>query len=72
MVYLRRLLLRPCLLRVRVADRVKDTPQRVDADGNLQFDEALTGAAREARYAALEERAIRFVDDVLTVDRGPG
>lgn len=45
--------------------------QRVDADGNLLLDEALTGAARDAHYAALEDRAWRFVDDFLTRDRVP-
>ncbi|WP_040838306.1 NAD(P)H oxidoreductase [Nocardia brevicatena] len=45
--------------------------QRVDADGNLLFDEALTGAARDAHYAALEARAIGFVDDFVAADRVP-
>lgn len=45
--------------------------QRVDADGNLLLDEALTGSIRDAHYAALEDRAGRFVDDFLTRDRVP-
>lgn len=45
--------------------------QRVDADGNLLFDEALTGATRDAHYAALEARAIGFVDDFVAADRVP-
>lgn len=47
----------------------EEKPQRVDANGILQLDEALTGAARDAHYAALEERALTFVDDFLTTAR---
>ncbi|MEU1998362.1 NAD(P)H oxidoreductase [Nocardia gamkensis] len=43
--------------------------QRLDAAGNLLLDEALTGAAREAHYADLENRALNFVDDFLAADR---
>lgn len=43
--------------------------QRLDADGNLLLDEALTGAEREAHYAALESRARHFVDVLLAGDR---
>jgi putative NADPH-quinone reductase len=42
-----------------------------DDDGNLLLDEALTGAVRDAHYAALEDRAWRFVDDFLARDRVP-
>ncbi|WP_433602532.1 NAD(P)H oxidoreductase [Nocardia sp. CA-135953] len=45
--------------------------QRLDAEGNLLLDEALTGAAREAHYAGLEDRALGFVDDFLATDRVP-
>ncbi|WP_174185711.1 NAD(P)H oxidoreductase [Nocardia barduliensis] len=45
--------------------------QRLDAAGNLLFDAALTGAVREAHYAALENRALGFVDDFLAADRVP-
>ncbi|MFR9749852.1 NAD(P)H oxidoreductase [Nocardia sp. 004] len=45
--------------------------QRVDAAGNLLFDEALTGAIREAHYAGFEGRALGFVDDFLAADRVP-
>lgn len=45
--------------------------QRVDADGNLLFDEALTGATRDTHYAALEARAIGFIDDFAAADRVP-
>lgn len=47
----------------------EDKPQRLDADGNLLLDEAITGAARDAHYAALEDRAVRFVEDFLAGDR---
>ncbi len=47
----------------------EEKPQRLDADGNLLLDEALTGTARDAHYAALEARAAGFVDDFLAGDR---
>ncbi|MFE7741730.1 NAD(P)H oxidoreductase [Nocardia sp. NPDC057455] len=47
----------------------EEKPQRLDADGNLLLDNALTGAARDAHFAVLEDRALRFVDDFLTADR---
>lgn len=43
----------------------EDKPQRLDADGNLLLDAALTGAARAAHYEALERRALGFVDELL-------
>lgn len=49
----------------------EEKPQRLDAEGNLLLDDALTGAARDAHFAALEDRALRFVDDFLTGDRIP-
>lgn len=47
----------------------EEKPQRVDADGNLRLDEALTGATRDAHYAALEAKATGFVDDFVAGDR---
>jgi hypothetical protein len=49
----------------------EEKPQRLDADGNLLLDDALTGAARDAHFAALEDRALRFVDEFRTGDRVP-
>ncbi|NKY57416.1 NAD(P)H oxidoreductase [Nocardia flavorosea] len=47
----------------------EEKPQRLDADGTLLLDEALTGTARDAHYAALEARAAGFVDDFLAGER---
>ncbi|WP_280399430.1 NAD(P)H oxidoreductase [Nocardia carnea] len=43
----------------------EEKPQRLDADGNLLLDPALTGGARAAHYEALERRALGFVDELL-------
>ncbi|MEU5224573.1 NAD(P)H oxidoreductase [Streptomyces toyocaensis] len=40
----------------------EERPQRLDAEGNLLVGEAVTGAEREAQYAALDRRAREFVD----------
>jgi len=45
--------------------------QRLDAEGNLLFDDALLGAERDAHYTALENRARGIVDDFLAKDRIP-
>lgn len=45
--------------------------QRLDAEGNLLLDEALIGAERDAHYAALENRAMGIVEDILAKDRMP-
>ncbi|MGI5220425.1 NAD(P)H oxidoreductase [Nocardia sp. CA-290969] len=47
----------------------EEKPQRVDAEGNLLLDAALTGAARATHYEALERRAIGFVDELLAPAR---
>ncbi|WP_324188686.1 NAD(P)H oxidoreductase [Nocardia flavorosea] len=47
----------------------EEKPQRLDAEGNLLLDEALTGATRAAHYEALERRAIGFVDELLATAR---
>lgn len=47
----------------------EEKPQRLDAEGNLLLDEALTGTARDAHYAALEANASGFVDALLARDR---
>lgn len=49
----------------------EEQQQRLDAEGNLLFDDALGGAEREAHYVALENRAMGFVDDLLAPDRVP-
>ncbi|WP_040799984.1 NAD(P)H oxidoreductase [Nocardia higoensis] len=49
----------------------EEQQQRVDAEGTLLFDDALTGAARDAHYATLENRATALVDAFLTRDRVP-
>ncbi|WP_433755539.1 NAD(P)H oxidoreductase [Nocardia sp. CA-135398] len=49
----------------------EEKQQRLDDAGNLLFDEALTGAVREAHYAGLEDRALGFVDDFLAAERVP-
>ncbi|MFC9997007.1 NAD(P)H oxidoreductase [Nocardia sp. NPDC127526] len=56
---------------VAIVPDAEERPQRVDAAGNLSIGDAVAGAAREAHFAALEERALGYVDEFVALDRVP-
>ncbi|WP_067565713.1 NAD(P)H oxidoreductase [Nocardia acidivorans] len=52
--------------RTVVLPDAEERPQRLDAVGNLEIGAAVTGAARDAHFAAFERTAAQHVTDFLT------
>ncbi|WP_067538952.1 NAD(P)H oxidoreductase [Nocardia crassostreae] len=56
---------------VAILPDAEERPQRLDAEGNLSIGEAVAGAARDAHFAALELRALGYVDEFVALERVP-